>query len=77
MKEIGLKPLKHVFVCINDKQGDCCINVGGMELFLYLKQFVMENGLTSKVWVTKTKCLGFCNNTGVTVAIYPEGKIFT
>ena len=77
MKETGLRPLKHVFVCVNDKESDCCINVGGMALFLYLKQFVMENGLISKVWITKTKCLGFCNNIGATIAIYPQGKIFT
>lgn len=27
--------------------------------------------------MTKTKCLGFCNPVGTTIAVYPEKKIFT
>ncbi len=78
MKSLNFpKPLKHIIVCVNEKEeGDCCIKVGGMELFLYLKEFVRANGLTSQVWVTKARCLGFCNNSGPTAVIYPEGKWF-
>ncbi|HLC85981.1 MAG TPA: (2Fe-2S) ferredoxin domain-containing protein [Candidatus Nanoarchaeia archaeon] len=72
------KPLKHVIVCVNERENeDCCLDVGGMELFTYLKTFVRNNGLSGRVWVTRSKCLGFYNSMGSTVVIYPEGKWFT
>ena len=68
---------KHVFVCVNEREsGDCCKNVDGLAIFLELKQFVREAGLSSTVWVTKTGCLGFCNDTGATVVVYPDKKWF-
>ena len=65
---------KHVFVCVNDLEEDkaCCKKVEGYETFKELKRFVIENGLVKDVWVTKTGCLGFCNDVGCTIAIYPE-----
>lgn len=65
---------KHVFVCVNDRgpDKDCCMNVKGYETFKHLKEFVMQNGLTNSVWVTKTGCLGFCNDVGCTIAVYPD-----
>jgi len=72
------KPLKHIIVCVNEREGEeCCLDVGGMELFMYIKTFVKDNGLSGRVWVTKARCLGFCNSIGVTAVIYPEGKWFT
>ena len=53
------------------------MNVCGMELFLYLKNYVRNNGLSGSVWITRSKCLGFCNNTGAVAVIYPEGKWIT
>jgi len=68
---------KHVFVCCNNREeGECCSNVGGEEIYYKLKKIVNENGLTSSVYITRTKCLGFCNNKGTTIVIYPEGKWF-
>lgn len=64
---------KHVLVCCNTRENkSCCANVGGMEIFQKVKEFVMMNNLTTQVWVTKTGCLGFCNDEGTTVVIYPE-----
>ena len=80
MKEVKSPlPEKHVFVCVNEREAgrDCCTKVGGIEIFQKIKAFVMLNGLNSRVWVTKTKCLGFCNPVGTTIAVYPEKKIFT
>jgi len=72
-------PEKHIFVCVNERDParDYCAKVGGVEIFQKIKIFVMSHGLTSRVWVTKTKCLGFCNPVGTTIAVYPEQKIFT
>jgi len=78
MIPIYQKPKKHIIVCVNErKESDCCKNVNGIELFYELKNFVISNGLAGSVWITKSGCLGFCNNIGTTVMIYPEGKLFT
>ena len=65
---------KHIFVCVNDRglEKDCCMNVKGYETFKALKEFVINNGLAGSVWVTKTGCLGFCNEVGCTIAVYPD-----
>ncbi len=80
MKEVKSPlPEKHIFVCVNERDSskDHCSKVGGLEIFHKIKANVMSNGLASRVWVTKTKCLGFCNPVGTTIAVYPEQKIFT
>ncbi len=78
MKEVPRKPLKHVFVCVNEKESkDCCAKVGGMNIYDKLKLFVAQHGLVGSVWITKTKCLGFCNNIGTTIVIYPDQDFYT
>ena len=74
MQQITQRPLKHILVCTNEReQGkDCCSHVEGYEIFRELKDWVNGNGLSSSVWVTRTGCLGFCNNVGATVVIYPD-----
>ena len=63
---------KHVLVCVNERtEGDCCKSVQGQEVYSKIKQWVKENG-RSDIWVTRTRCLGFCNPIGTTVVIYPE-----
>lgn len=66
---------KHILVCVNEREGSNCKKVGGEELFFALKQWVKENGF-SDIWVTRTRCLGFCNDIGTTVVIYPDQKWF-
>ena len=74
MQQITQRPLKHILVCTNERgQGEsCCLNVKGQEIYRELKDFVKENGLRSIIWVTRTGCLGFCNDLGATVVIYPD-----
>ena len=71
-KDLGYK--KHIFVCVNEREEDksCCKEVKGYEIFRALKDFVINNGLASSVWVTKTGCLGFCNDVGCTIVVYPD-----
>ena len=67
----------HVLVCVNERPSrSCCANVAGGDIFLALKRWVAESGLTRRVWVTKTGCLGFCNDTGANVVLYPAGHWF-
>ncbi len=72
-----IKPEKHIIVCVNERENkDCCKNVGGEEIYIKLKEYVRSNNITNKIWITKAKCLGFCNNIGTTLVVYPEGKWF-
>lgn len=74
MQQIHQKPLKHILVCTNERETgkDCCSHVKGYEIFRELKDWVKSSGLVGAVWVTRTGCLGFCNNVGATIVIYPE-----
>ncbi len=73
-----INPEKHVFVCTNkrDNGRSCCSNVGGEEIFYALKDHVKNNGLTGRIWVTRTGCLGFCNDVGASIVVYPDQKWF-
>lgn len=78
METPHLGPRIQVFVCTNERaDGDCCASVHGMEIFRALKQWVREQGLTQSVWVTRTGCMTFCNDTGTTVVIHPQNVWFT
>ena len=61
-------------MCTNERKDgrDCCSDVKGYEIFRELKDWVKANGLSSSVWITRTGCLGFCNNKGATIAVYPD-----
>jgi (2Fe-2S) ferredoxin len=80
MIELDRDCLLHIFVCVNQrhtsKDMPCCHDVGGEELYIELKKYVMMKGYTGRVWVTRTRCLGFCNAVGATVVMYPDGRWF-
>ncbi len=81
MEEVNIiKPKLHVFICVNDrtiKESNCKPSCGPKikeNTVDEIKQWIRSLGLTSQVYCTKTSCLGFCNNEGGVMAIYPEGK---
>jgi len=77
MQPITSRPLKHILICVNERdEGDCCSKVNGQEIYQEVKDFVKSNGLSPKIWVTRTRCLGFCNNVGTVMVIYPDGLWF-
>jgi len=77
MQELPVKYQRHIFVCINEREdGECCAKRGSAEILKALREHVNRNGLMGKYNVTKTKCLGHCEE-GPTIAVYPDGKIFT
>ncbi len=65
-----------VFVCTNERPPEkaCCHKVGGIDFYLKLKEKVKAEGLQNSHWISRSGCLGFCNSTGTTVAIFPRGK---
>jgi len=72
IKDLGYE--RHVFVCVNEREEEQsdCKKVKGHEVFMALKEFVIKNGLAGSIWVTKTGCLGFCNDVGTTIVVYPD-----
>ena len=76
MELVNVRYKRHIFVCINDKeQGECCAKKDSEKILKILREHVNENGLMGIYNITKTKCLGHCNE-GPTIAVYPEGLIF-
>ncbi len=76
MKSIPYNPEAHIYVCTNERSDDksSCKKVGGHAFFTRLKDELIQKGLRSERWITRTGCLGFCNDTGCVVAIYKRGQ---
>ena len=74
MQQINIKPFKHVLVCTNERNDgrDFCAQVDGIEIYKNLKEWTKSQGLSGSIWITRTGCLGFCNEIGATVVIYPN-----
>lgn len=66
----------HAFVCTNERPAPKtnCHAVGGHEFFSKLKEKLKADGVYDVRKVTRTGCLGYCNATGCTIAIYRPGK---
>lgn len=73
------KPLKHVFVCTQDRgpghpRGSCQQNGCGEMLQEFQQQFQNRN-LWGQFALTATGCLGPCSF-GPNVLVYPEGVMY-
>jgi predicted metal-binding protein len=79
MEEINFpQPKVHLFVCVNDRTGrsdtpSCSPRITS-ENVKEVKKWILEEGLTTQVYCTKAKCLGFCNKEGSVAVVYPKGK---
>lgn len=72
MQQLDVQNCKvHVLVCTNERPAPktACNNFGGMEFFTKFKQRLKDSGLIGTHWVTRTGCLGFCNDYGTVVVI--------
>lgn len=74
------KPKIHLFVCINDRTGipgndkpSCGPRIKSEDVS-EVKQWIRNQGLTTTVYCTKAKCLGFCNDEGSVACVYPSGR---
>ncbi|MBI3293311.1 MAG: (2Fe-2S) ferredoxin domain-containing protein [Deltaproteobacteria bacterium] len=76
MKPITDRPEAHLYVCTNERpEGkSCCKKVGGHEFFAKTKDKLIQEGIRSQFWITRTGCLGFCNDVGCVVALYRDGE---
>ena len=79
MRDAGIRPTLHLFVCANRRPEGSPLGEGcgarGDALYDALKREVASRGAHASVWITKTYCLGICPKHGATVASYPSGRI--
>lgn len=72
--------LLHVLVCTNERPDGsrlpCCDDGGGAEIYERFRRWVDSRGLLTRIWVTKTDCMGWCNRDGTTVALYPDDIMY-
>lgn len=78
---VSCKPEMHVFICTNNKQekgltGPSCGPHINREDYKAIKQWIVEQRLHQKIFVTRTHCQGFCNTQGAVISIYPQTKFF-
>lgn len=77
MKNLDCKECDvHVLVCTNERPSEksCCKRVGGHELYTALKQKLKDVKKVDTHWITRTGCLGFCNDVGAVVTIHRKGQ---
>lgn len=76
MKKVIDLPEAHLLICTNERPDGnaCCKKVGGHEFFLKMKEELAGRGLRARLWVTRTGCLGYCNDVGCVVALYRHGE---
>ncbi len=65
---------KHVFICINRREGgkECCAAKGSEELAGVMKEEIKKRGLNKKIRINKAGCLDQCSK-GISMVVYPEG----
>lgn len=70
-----------LLVCTNHRPPGNPLGPGcaghGDALYAVLQQAVVRRGLSSRVWLARTSCLGLCPRVGAAVAISPGGALFT
>lgn len=67
--------LAHVLVCTNrrpDSDLPCCGNADADEIYDIFADWLDDRALRTRIWLTRTECLGWCHVDGTTVVFYPE-----
>lgn len=76
MKPSLLRPRVHLLVCTNARRADDPLRsecgATGPGVFDALKRATVGGGVSARVWVTATGCLGHCPGSGCAVAIHPH-----
>lgn len=77
MEQVSVHPqLKQVIVCCNQRGADSTMpscGDAGAEVYAKLRGWVTRYGLTSRIYVTQSACLGWCHGEGAMIAIQPDG----
>ena len=69
----------HVYVCTNERAAGGLASCGAAEgkaVWRALRQWVTKRRWHTRVYVTQTACMGWCNAKGTTVAFHPDGAMY-
>jgi (2Fe-2S) ferredoxin len=77
VESLGIEKVsRHIFLCADQTEAECCSKEAGLESWEYLKKRLKELGLAggaeAKVFRTKANCLRVCTR-GPIAVVYPEG----
>jgi (2Fe-2S) ferredoxin len=77
VESLGIEKVsRHIFLCADQTEAECCTKEAGLEAWEYLKKRLKELGLASgasaKIFRTKANCLRVCTR-GPIAVVYPEG----
>lgn len=77
VESLGIEKVsRHIFLCADQSDPECCSRKEGLESWDYLKGRLKELGLSGKhhqqVFRTKANCLRVCTR-GPIAVVYPEG----
>ena len=77
--EKRVTPIARILVCANEKGPgkSQCLMGEGEKMVLWLKEQVKKRNLREKLWVSRTKCLGFCEAKGTVVIFQPTNEQFS
>ncbi|TXD31416.1 (2Fe-2S) ferredoxin domain-containing protein [Lujinxingia vulgaris] len=67
--------LAHLLVCVNQRHNSalpCCASGDAEAIYQKLRAWIEAHDMLSRIWITRTECLGWCHVNGGTVAIYPQ-----
>ncbi|MDZ4675888.1 MAG: hypothetical protein SGI74_00120 [Oligoflexia bacterium] len=72
-------PQYRIFVCINEKPSPkaYCLTGEGEKAVLWMKDEVKKRGLDKKLWITRTKCLGYCKPEGTVILFEPSHEQYS
>jgi hypothetical protein len=72
-------PQGRIFVCINEKAPPkvACLKGEGDKCVEWFKDELRKRRLSDRIWVTKTRCQGYCEPDGTAVLFMPTGKQFS
>lgn len=67
----------HLFICTHERDDRAsCGGSGSKELASELKSWVKEEDLKKRIKITKSGCLGLCEE-GIVAVCYPQGRWYT
>ncbi len=67
---------KTIFVCVNERETECCRAKGSELIRDGLKAAVSRRGLKGRVRVSKVLCMDLCSE-GPVVMVFPENVVYT
>lgn len=77
VESLGIESVsRHIFLCADQTEPECCAKEAGLEAWDYLKKRLKDLGLaggsSAKVYRTKANCLRVCTR-GPIAVVYPDG----